>query len=150
LFQFLEGSDEAVIGVNDLPPGFDKIIGLGIGHALVLDEVAEHEGDGPGDSSKTVDHDVGAGEAVADEGAGLLEVLADIEGFVVVGWHVESVGDLVLGVRDVHALGCGQDSSDLMLCMGGKVLWRVLRFCAASRLPMNSPPLPPCGSTMQE
>jgi hypothetical protein len=44
LFQFLEGSDEAVIGVNDLPPGFDKIIGLGIGHALVLDEVAEHEG----------------------------------------------------------------------------------------------------------
>lgn len=48
-----------------------------------------------------------------DEVGGLVEVLADVAGLVVVSRHVEEVRNIVLGVTKLHSFGCGEDSLDL-------------------------------------
>ncbi len=60
-----------------------------------------------------MDHDVGALNALVDVPGGLVEIATDVEGLVVLGRHIEEVGDFGLGMSNLYALGGSEEGADL-------------------------------------
>lgn len=97
-----------------------------------------------------MNHNVCFLQSGGDEVGGLVKIGTDVETLVIISRNVEHVGNEMLGVVQVYTFCCGEHSLDGMFYVMVCVLWRVLVFWAASRLPMNMPPLSPEGGTMQE
>lgn len=93
-----------------------------------------------------MDQNVGFLQCVSDEWNGLIEILAHIEFFMVLSWNVKLEGDLSFGMVKEHAFCCSQYGFDSIFYITQKVLFRVLRFWAASKLPTKIPPFPLIGS----
>ncbi len=83
-----------------------------------------------------MDHDVGLVQNRSDEIGSLIEIGTDVKTLMVISRNVQHIGDQVFGVVEVNPLRGCQDGLDGMFYVLGVVLWRVLRFCAASRLPI--------------
>ncbi len=75
--------------------------------------------------------------------------MRDIKGLMIDSGEIEILDMLRDDLSEILPLGCCDDCSDSMTCMGESVRWRVSGLLAASRLLIKMPPLPPMGSTMQ-
>lgn len=81
-------------------------------------------------------HDIGLLNTIIDKSSSLIEVPADIKGLVIVSRNIESVRNILSGMTDLYSLRSRKQSSNLQFYFRDELLFRVLMFCAASRLPM--------------
>ena len=81
-------------------------------------------------------HDIGLLNTIIDKSSSLIEVPADIKGLVIVSRNIESVRNILSGMTDLYSLRSRKQSSNLQFYFRDELLFRVLMFYAASRLPM--------------
>lgn len=84
----------------------------------MLDEVGENQRNRARHAGHTMHEDVGLLARLMDEADGGIEMHAQVIVLMVLAGNVECVGDVLLGVADMHVFAGGQYRLDSMFCVG--------------------------------
>ena len=87
---------------------------------------------------------------MVDKVCSFVKMNTKVKIIMVLRGDIESLRHSMPGMAQGHSFGCSQDRFDGMLYITRGVLLSVRVLCAASRLPMKSPPELVCGARMQE
>ena len=133
---------ESIIGVNYSSPWFYKIKGFLEVHISVFDKIGYNKTYWPRYSSKTVHHNIGFLQHLKKPICSFVEVDTEVVALVILCGNDIVMRYISFWMINFYSFCCSEECLYLMFLIMRCILFKVLIFSAAYRLPIKIPPLP--------